>query len=161
MIDSFICWIYLFLISLSPQYGSLLSSYLRVSPAESTLVLYVVFICRGVARSAIPTTTRTPYPLCWYCYSSYWLVQHLARDLQASLRIYQITTNLVCWTSEQNDYTFIPHTDDLVYLWRIRTWNYYHIDKECKMGFLHQQGTGDNDTRGWSSGNLQCQRIQL
>ena len=69
-IDSCICWIYLFLISLSPQYGSLLSSYLRVSPAESTLVLYVVFICRGVARSVIPTTTRAPYPLCWYCCSS-------------------------------------------------------------------------------------------
>ena len=44
-------------------------------------------------------------------------------------------------------YTFILHTDDLVYLWRIRTWNYYHIDKECKMGFLHQQGIGDNDIR--------------
>ena len=44
-------------------------------------------------------------------------------------------------------YTFILHTDDLVYLWRIRTWNYYHIDKECKMGFLHQQRIGDNDIR--------------
>ena len=51
VIDSFICWIYLFLISLSSQYGSLDSNYFEVSPAKSTHVLYVVSICRGVAMS--------------------------------------------------------------------------------------------------------------
>ena len=51
VIDSFICWIYLFLISLSSQYESLDSSYFEVSPAKSTHVLYVVSICRGVPMS--------------------------------------------------------------------------------------------------------------
>ena len=97
------------------------------------------FNLQGGTDVILPTTTCRPYPLDWHWLSLLWLVQFLDCDLQASHWIYQITTNVLRWTSEQNDYHSF-YIGDLVYLQRIRTWYYCHIDEGCKMGFLHHTG---------------------